>query len=528
MPLKLKTFLILLFVFLIYSAVSYEVHLLTMMPGFIELEHDKALSNLERVRGAIEQEIRRLDAFSHDWAAWDDTYDFVLSRNANYITSNLVDETFRNANIDLLYIFDTGGNVVWGGIILPGAETPTSWAMVPPEGLLPDHPLLPAHDPDIALSEQHVTGMVMNNEIPLVIAARPILTSSNEGPSRGTVIMGSFLGDKMLKRLTKQIRVEFEIMTDPDIVLSFDERSAKGDYISLPYLIKEQDLELLQVYGVYRDLMGKAAFVVKTTVLREISIHGRQYIRYGFLSIMTAGLVALLVMLWILQRTVLNPIGILTRHILDIERAGDYSTRLAPDRDDEIGILGKTFDRMLDTIELQTKKLKTLSTEDGLTGLANRRCFDEYLALEWTRMRRERRPVSLILCDVDFFKLFNDTYGHQAGDGCLRNVARALSGQVRRQADLAARYGGEEFAVITPGTDMNGAAQVADSIRMAVRQLRISHSQSSVDKNVSISAGISSLIPSIEDSPEKLIELADKALYEAKKQGRNRICRAEE
>jgi diguanylate cyclase (GGDEF)-like protein len=173
-------------------------------------------------------------------------------------------------------------------------------------------------------------------------------------------------------------------------------------------------------------------------------------------------------------------------------------------------------------IQKANQELKRLAVTDGLTQVANRRQFDEYLNSEWQRLGRENATLALIVCDIDYFKLYNDTYGHQAGDECLRVIAKAISCAVKRPADLVARYGGEEFAVILPNTDELGATSVAQNIVEEIKQSKIIHSQSEVSKYVTLSIGIACTTPSSEYSPEVLFAAADKGLYEAKRQGRNR------
>src|SRR5712691_10825644 len=168
------------------------------------------------------------------------------------------------------------------------------------------------------------------------------------------------------------------------------------------------------------------------------------------------------------------------------------------------------------------RELEKLSRQDGLTGIANRRYFDSYLLTEMRRSARERGPLSLILSDIDDFKAFNDFYGHQAGDDCLRQVATALSSVGRRPADLAARYGGEEFAMILPGTVAEGAVEVAQSVSRVIAGLAIPHARSGTGRIIALSQGIASLTPENETSSEDLIQRADRALYQAKEQGRNR------
>lgn len=173
-------------------------------------------------------------------------------------------------------------------------------------------------------------------------------------------------------------------------------------------------------------------------------------------------------------------------------------------------------------LKVANQELQRLAALDGLTGVANRRRFDEYLDDEWQRMIREKLPLSLILVDIDFFKKYNDTYGHQAGDACLRRVADALRFCAKRSVDLVARYGGEEFAVILPNTTTEGAFQVAEDIRAAINSLKITHAQSTVSEYVTLSLGIACTYPLPHISPAMLIAEADVALYQAKAAGRNR------
>lgn len=168
------------------------------------------------------------------------------------------------------------------------------------------------------------------------------------------------------------------------------------------------------------------------------------------------------------------------------------------------------------------RRLKQLSTLDGLTCIPNRRYFDDTLNTEWKRCQRAGAPLSLILCDVDYFKQFNDIYGHQAGDLCLKAVANALSESLFRVEDCVARYGGEEFAVILPGTDLRGANAVGERMRTAIRELRIPHVKG-IEAFVSCSFGIASGRSLSEGSAEQLIKSADQQLYQAKNRGRNRV-----
>ncbi len=176
-------------------------------------------------------------------------------------------------------------------------------------------------------------------------------------------------------------------------------------------------------------------------------------------------------------------------------------------------------------LEFRNEELQRLSSLDGLTGIANRRTFDETLRQEWNRSNRSgnSNEVALILIDIDYFKLYNDNYGHQKGDDCLKKFSWTLNKCISRDCDLFARYGGEEFVVILSGTGSEGALTVATRLQKALAVEKISHEFSSVSKIVTISLGVASLIPDTSNSPEDLIGKADKALYNAKEHGRNQI-----
>ena len=172
------------------------------------------------------------------------------------------------------------------------------------------------------------------------------------------------------------------------------------------------------------------------------------------------------------------------------------------------------------------KELQRLSTTDGLTGIANRRLFDHLSVREWRRCERMKKPMALVMVDVDFFKKFNDTYGHQAGDECLKAVAAQVARAAPRASDLAARYGGEEFVLVLGETTIDGAKWVANNIRQRVQDLQMPHIASNIG-HVSVSCGVASVLPLEGQEFDTLLKLADEALYKAKEQGRNTVVCAE-
>lgn len=171
--------------------------------------------------------------------------------------------------------------------------------------------------------------------------------------------------------------------------------------------------------------------------------------------------------------------------------------------------------------EALVNKLFQITSLDGLTGISNRRRFDEYLLNEWKRSARNGTPLSLILCDIDYYKHYNDTYGHLAGDDALKEIANLLEHYSRRAGDLAARYGGEEFAMILPDTTSDKARHIAEELRMSIEELQLPHKSSSISDHVTASFGVATTIPTRHVNVKFLINLADEALYKAKDRGRN-------
>lgn len=175
-------------------------------------------------------------------------------------------------------------------------------------------------------------------------------------------------------------------------------------------------------------------------------------------------------------------------------------------------------------LEAANQELRRLALMDGLTQVANRRQFDELLDQAWQHCLAEQVPLSLLLCDIDCFKLYNDTYGHPAGDRCLRQVAQAIQMTLTQPTDLVARYGGEEFALLLPNSNLEIALHAAHRVHANLRKLAIPHLNSQISPFVTLSIGLATVVPSANATTEALISAADQALYQAKHEGRNRCC----
>lgn len=287
-------------------------------------------------------------------------------------------------------------------------------------------------------------------------------------------------------------------------------------------------------------------FLLLVFILLQIQLDGDLSQRQSFflqwaIHVVGATFLVILLIGSTIRRTIVAPVAQLVKHAEQVS-AGNYSVRSEIQSHNELAALATGFNEMSAAIErdiaererteaalLQaTRELEELAHLDGLTNIPNRRYFDAKLENEWRRAQRARKPLAVLMVDIDFFKGYNDYYGHGAGDECLKKVAAALVQTLVRPADLIARYGGEEFIAILPDigihADTGGARLVAERLRSRIEALALPHARSLVGPHVTVSIGCACVLPSLDDSPSILLEAADQMLYRAKTQGRNRVC----
>jgi sensor domain CHASE-containing protein len=362
-----------------YAVLDHVIQRLTIAPNFAALEREEACEDLERVQGAIRREAEHLDMRCRDWAAWDDTYRFAAEPFEEYVRANLDLQSFRDGNVNLVYVCDPSGRVVWGQALDLESGAPLEFAHLPRERLVPNHDLLvytdaPRGNPELEPGhawDGHVFGLMLTEHGPLLVSARPILTSAGEGPLRGTLIMGRLVSPALVASLAERTAVRFERWS-----LGLDALPAGAAAVldqvtagSAP-VVREASAERLEVYGVYPDLKANAAMLLCANVARDISARGASAVRYALISTVAAGLFLLLVLLGLLQRTVLAPIEQLTRHAVAIGRTDDAHMRLGLERLDEIGILAREFDSMLEKLALSREAVVKAARSAGMSEIA--------------------------------------------------------------------------------------------------------------------------------------------------------------
>lgn len=239
----------------------------------------------------------------------------------------------------------------------------------------------------------------------------------------------------------------------------------------------------------------------------------------GFLAII---FLTLLLALWLLRIGLFTPLRNLLHGIEEYSQ-GKLDTTIQPSGLQELHTLGNTFNHMLQRIRDDIQELERFSTLDGLTGIPNRRYFDNCMEHELNHAKRLHTPISLLYIDIDYFKHYNDRYGHLAGDAVLQRVAQTIASMARRSTDVAARLGGEEFAILLPDTEQQHARLLAENLKLAINALEIDHAGSKISEHLTLSIGIATHIPAHDTLPNELLGRADRALYQAKAEGRNRV-----
>jgi diguanylate cyclase (GGDEF)-like protein len=348
----------------------------------------------------------------------------------------------------------------------------------------------PEDDHDSALANSRNILVTPTATQPLLLAARPVLTSTSKGPRHGTVVIGKFIDQSFLDQLVRNSTLKVQLIpVSPSTRLSVPAKPDQVLQISPKIQTFNHQWLTSDIHLLNGD--GQPVYILQVQYPRLEYQQGEAMLNNLTAILFGVGLALGVVISWLLDRSL--------RH-QQLLQASQTALRLT---------------------NLELEKLANL---DGLTQVANRRSFDHYLQQEWSEAKRNQTPLTLILCDIDFFKLFNDTYGHLQGDTCLVQVAQCLKDSLHRPTDFVARYGGEEFALILPYTSLSEGQEVAHRIQAQVKQLKIEHLGAPTGKYLSVSIGVACMIPLPNFSADILIAQSDQNLYTAKQRGRNQVC----
>jgi diguanylate cyclase (GGDEF)-like protein len=522
LQLKKKFLLILSVSVLLIIPPLIILYLYILFPTYDEIEKSTIKINMKRVLNSILKETTHLDNLCYTWTLG---YDVKKERNISWMKDKVVYQSFAAGDFeficlvdkDIRIIFAEGYDIVTGTRRVPAAFADTAAIK---NGIL-----------NINTSDKHRLGIIRTEYGFMITSVHPVFDGGNKG-ILGYLIMGRYLEESIKMNSGYPTEEKFN-------VIDINDKLSPVQSSALDKMLHEKqkaliinEAQIISIYFLIPDMDGKDSILIEES-FPSIIEDTRRVVRTSLLIVLIVIPVIMYIIWYLLGRYVLKPVNKLKVQINTIAQ-GDYKNEHKLDSKDEIGTLSlfienmaKTIDSRNEDLKSANRKLEILTITDGLTGIYNRRHFDDVMKSEWSRAKRSGLPLSVIMCDIDFFKKYNDTYGHQAGDECLIMIAIALKGMIHREGDKVFRYGGEEFIALLPNTPMDAAVQIAISFLKAVTGLGQKHEYSPDHGIVTISAGVSSVIPDKETESGYLIGLADNALYKSKQNGRNRVNSAE-
>lgn len=345
---------------ILQAAVDYAAQKQFIMPQFRELEQAWARENMGRAISAIQEELRNLDVLCQDWAAWDDTYAFAQDANPRYVQANLVDATFTDTDLDIIYVCDTTGKVIFGRANHPDTLTRTSLRRFPADRFPEDHPLLRG-----GRRGRSRGGVMLTEKGALLVTARAILPSSAHGPSRGTLIFGRFVTPGTVERWARQTSTSLRIRPlDKSLALDPLSRWAARNLESgrRPF-ITPHGKDHIHIYQSFASLEGGPALLLRVDIPAEISARGRYVGHYVIATALYRGVLILIAIVLLMRHIVITPGHALIRQMRRVREAGDLDLRIDSTRRDELGVLAMEFDEMLERLSQAQQELATRSRE---------------------------------------------------------------------------------------------------------------------------------------------------------------------
>ncbi len=372
MSLRSKVLAIVMVVVVLYGGMSLAIQRLIVYPSFVALEKAEAEKDMMRCVEALDREVHHLDAFVHDWAAWDATYEFIVEPNEEYQQGNLIQSAFVDNSINLIFLVNSDRKVVWGQTLDLDTEQHIDLGGFPPDHWPENHPLLLRDFAEDSLADTNIAGILLTERAPMLVSSRPILTSENTGPVRGHLVMGRFLDEPRIAALAEQTRVDLEVLRIADTSLTPAEHEVLGRASSAGFpQLREAGDDTLFVYAAQADILGVPALLLRAQIPKEITARGRAAVWFAMISVSVIGLAILLTLVWLLQRIVVGPIIRLTDHAIRIGQNDDLTTKLPLHTGDEIGTLATEFNRMVDRLADARQRLSEQSYRSGLAEMAS-------------------------------------------------------------------------------------------------------------------------------------------------------------
>lgn len=476
-----------------------------VLPGFEEIEMREARAAVSRINNAIQGQVEELERLALDWSYWDDTWDFVQDRNKEYVSSNLVIETFVDIDVSVIWFTDRQGHTVWTRML---ADTKDRLA-----------------DPDDVpsrIEEGHFFHPILKNEVTAqgfleiggnlhLVVATPILKSDSSGGIQGFLMFGRLFDDAHIARLAERLHQNVSGSTAIEAALAGAPEAVQRKVLSEPARTPILDFsgsDAMRGYLRIDTLEGRPAKIVSTIVPRDIRRVGADTVVLSALLLLFSVGSALAIGFALARKTIASPVQSLVDHIDYIGRTGDL--------DKQVELNGKSeFSRIAGAFNKMQQDLQKLTHFDPVTGLPNRILFRDRASQAMIRSQREDRKTAIMFIDLDRFKYVNDTFGHDFGDDVLRAIGERLAKNIRT-SDTVARLGGDEFAVVVGNLD--GPRDAEALARTLIQTFEEPVCIGNRDSFVGASMGIT-LFPEDGGSIEDLLKNADIAMFKAKAAG---------
>jgi diguanylate cyclase (GGDEF)-like protein len=477
-----------------------------------------AQKDMERLLLALNQQVAELDVVLGSWSNFTAFYVHAVQPSAAFRADDLGVESLKAGHFDWLNLVSAQGRILeHSEVPLPDGSTPVRQAYADPAMAA----VMNAGIQDM-VRRQRGCAVLGNRERLAIGCYQPLLTSDGNGPPRGTVLIGRWISEDMLSKVRAQTGLQFTLVVRPEGWNEVGNTQRPQGGFSLEGLVQREEPAQIhmetRVMGMHdRHIATLHMAWPRESLQRTQATLGLVTVAMVVLISVTA-IVLIIVCDWLLVRR----LQAMRRDLGRILEHESWDGRVRTGRDDELGDLSRYINGMLDLIRAKIAQVQEQSLTDPLTGLPNRRRFDMRMTSTLSQFQRDGKVGALVLFDVDYFKRFNDAYGHPKGDEVLVQFAHCLRAASRRPVDLPVRLGGEEFAILMPLTDAEGAHYCAERARSAMQALAIAHSGNAPLGVVTVSAGMALLAPG--DTAETLYSRADAALYAAKHAGRNQIA----
>lgn len=495
-----------------FLAAVYLVSRFALLSAFARLESDSGRENISHMQNGLRNEQAHLEILAVDYGQWDRTYEFMESRNQNYLRTELSSDALKGIQVNFVALFDESGQTV-------SFRSVGGWSATPEDV----HQIAQVHEKatSAGLKTASLGGILELRGHLLMLAFHPIVTTEGQGQPRGTLVLGRELDESVISSLSRWMG--YPVWLEPADMATTglpgtlwtdgsNLARAEGDSTSLNYMA-------------IRDFSGKTRRLLVERTPRSLYLEGKVEIRYLWSLLMLAGAVFCGALFFFVDEVLMSRISSLSSDISKVTVSGDLALRLNASGRDELSDLARTVNTMLAAIQkakaelMQAQEsLRFHAEHDALTGVLNRRAIRDVLRKELARCRRDRNTLGVILADLDHFKRINDHFGHAAGDTVLVTAVQRITSMLRSYDSLG-RYGGEEFLLIAPGCDLELTQKLAERIRTAIGEESIDVGDESA--KVSVSLGVT--LGTADSDPEFLVALADTALYRAKRNGRNRV-----